>query len=382
MASSTLHRLLLVRGLFKGSNNTCISFADATAAQPLTGTLYFHQLMWYISAACAVFACIVGLGLAAAHIFCYREPHAQRQLIRILWTPPVFGVFSFLAVYSYHISGYMVPIAELYEIFALVSVYLLFLWHLSHATNLDGQIRAIISINPNYGFPMFRRTYLLVMQAVPVRIITTVAAWILTAATCTNSAANKHSHTIINIINSVSVTFALLSLLRFLLMFKHQLQQQDPKIVLRMIAFKIVIALQFIQQIVLSILSSTNVLKPTRTQSYDDLHLGLSSFLTSMEVALISILLLIAFWPTEFRSRRYLAVTTQLAEQAPHGMRLRDASHAPLNRHYDSNGHMADINGNALAPRKYSFVKAIADSVGMLDILRALGNSMALLRQD
>ncbi|RMZ91862.1 hypothetical protein DV736_g889, partial [Chaetothyriales sp. CBS 134916] len=378
MTSPALSRLL-ARGIFSDSNNTCLSFAEATAAQPLTGTLYFHQLMWYISAGCAVFACIVGLGLATAHIFRYREPHVQRQLIRILWTPPVFGVFSFLAVYSYHISGYMVPIAELYEMFALVSVYLLFLWHLSHTTNLDGQIRTVISINANFGFPMFRRTYLVVMQVIPIRIITTVAAWILTAATCTNSAANKHGHTIIDVINGASATFALLSLVRFLFMFKHQLQQQDPRIMLRMIAFKIVIALQFVQQIITSILSSTNVLKPTRTESYDDLHLGLSPFLTAMEVAVICILLLIAFWPTEFRSRRYLAFAAQ--QKASGGMSMDDVGYTPLAKHYDSNGHMVDINGNALAPRKYSFVTAIADSVNMLDILRALGNSMSLLRQ-
>ena len=375
--SSPFHDLV-ARGIFKNDGNgTCRSFAADSHAEPITGDLLLHQLMWYIAAGCAGFAILTGTLLTILHISHYREPHVQRQLIRILWTSPIFAIFSFLAVFSYHITEYMVPIIELYEAFAMVSVFFLMLWHLSHTTNLDDQIRIVTAIpyTPTkkrdrgpYTPAMFRITYIAVLQTLPVHIITTIAAWIVTATKCTGSDANKHWHTAISLIDIISVVICIgKGELPFLFRFKNELRQADPKIFFKLLAFKAIVILTALQQFVFKILDSTGTLDPTRTMSYSDLNMGLNSFVTAIEAAIFCVLLIPAFWPREFREKRYLAATQGELEMGANGGK------------YHSNGQVVNGQGEVLAPRKVNFFRAVLHSVNMIDVIQAVGRAVKLL---
>ena len=66
------------------------------------------------------------------------------------------------------------------------------------------------------GVAAFRKTYLMIVQQLPVHIGTTVATVVISAIECVGSKEYKHAHTIVSIIATVSTAMALLAALKFL----------------------------------------------------------------------------------------------------------------------------------------------------------------------
>ena len=111
-------------------NSTCPlpkSYVDLpNAEKPIVGSIKFQQLMLYIGAAFTVLNAFFTLSLMVRHLLCYTRPREQRQIIRIVFYPMVFGVFSLFSIYSYPDSLYLSPAQEIYEPVALVSLFILF----------------------------------------------------------------------------------------------------------------------------------------------------------------------------------------------------------------------------------------------------------------
>lgn len=68
--------------------------------------------------------------------------------------------------------------------------------------------------------------------------------------------------------------------------------------------FKIIVALQIFERLIMNILSQADVLEPTDTMSHDDLNIGLTPFIICIEVMFISLGMLYFYWPGEFRAQR------------------------------------------------------------------------------
>lgn len=95
--------------------------------QPVIGNMSFHSLSTIVSAACTILAILFGLALAVSHLARYTQWQEQRQLVRISIVPAFISVFCFFGIWFNGTSGFLKPIGEYYESFALVSVFLLFL---------------------------------------------------------------------------------------------------------------------------------------------------------------------------------------------------------------------------------------------------------------
>lgn len=63
------------------------------------------------------------------HWFNYTRPNEQRQIVRIIQFPMVFGFCNFLALWRYPASPYLTQLAEFYEIFALAGMFLLLTYY-------------------------------------------------------------------------------------------------------------------------------------------------------------------------------------------------------------------------------------------------------------
>jgi hypothetical protein len=63
--------------------------------------------------------------LKTVHLFNYRYPQEQRQVIRIFVAPSIFAIVSLAEVLSYRTAQYIEPIANFYESIFLCAIFLL-----------------------------------------------------------------------------------------------------------------------------------------------------------------------------------------------------------------------------------------------------------------
>lgn len=116
------------RALF--GNATCPLPKDEAdlklVGEPIVGSLTFQHIILLISIGCAGASAVMSLWLILKHLHRYTQPMQQRQIIRIIFTPVVFAVLSALAILNYDAAIYLIPLRDLYETFALASLFLLF----------------------------------------------------------------------------------------------------------------------------------------------------------------------------------------------------------------------------------------------------------------
>jgi hypothetical protein len=117
-------------GIF-GTNSTCPAPKDdvnlPNSEEPIFGDVHFQTLLFWIAAGFTTVNAIICLFLAITHLTCYVRPREQRQIIRILFYPVVYGVCSCFSIQSYPNSLYLAPTADIYEPVALTGIFLLFI---------------------------------------------------------------------------------------------------------------------------------------------------------------------------------------------------------------------------------------------------------------
>jgi hypothetical protein len=92
-------------------------------ANPVAGTWTLHTVMIVTSAVLTGIILVVGTFICFMHFANYTNPKQQRQLARVAFMPAVFALFSFFCIWFYDEQGYLVPVADLYESFALVGIF-------------------------------------------------------------------------------------------------------------------------------------------------------------------------------------------------------------------------------------------------------------------
>jgi hypothetical protein len=117
------------RSLF--GNGTCPLPTDEKdlelVGKPIVGSLTFQHLILIISIACAGATALISLWLILKHLHRYTQPKQQRQVIRVIFTPPAFAVLSVWSILDYNASIYIIPLRDIYETFSLASLFLLFI---------------------------------------------------------------------------------------------------------------------------------------------------------------------------------------------------------------------------------------------------------------
>lgn len=173
------------------------------AAAPIIGDVSFHSLMTYIGAASMAVCCANSLVLIIGHLINYRNPRLQRQIVRIVITPPFFAICCFIGLEAYEATEYIVPIAELYEVFAMVAL-LFFMCNLltPHATSWAEQGAYFADSSAGGPFKKFARHYFSILQIIPVRTIVTIAEIVLHARECRGSDTSTRGQLVITIVNA------------------------------------------------------------------------------------------------------------------------------------------------------------------------------------
>ena len=159
---------------------------------------------------------------------------------------------------------------------------------------------------------------------------------------------------------------ALIAILRMLIRNKTALKAADSKVVGKLATFKIIVWTS-IPCNVSSFRSSPppTLSKPTRTLSYNDLNLGLNSFLTTLEVMIISIFMIYYYWPRQYKHHPvdYEYSQPRGSDSSPEGRK---------------EGAPPDYAG----PKpKLGFRRAILDAMNMSDVIQGMFHAVQLVAE-
>jgi hypothetical protein len=98
-----------------------------------------HNTLLILSAACTAVTLISSIALIAMHLYRYRAPKEQRQIIRIALAPFVFALISLAEIYNYSIARYIDPISSFYEAICLCALFLLYIQFAAPASSTFGE---------------------------------------------------------------------------------------------------------------------------------------------------------------------------------------------------------------------------------------------------
>jgi len=286
-------------GLFHDSSPaTCPAFPTPLSdADPIStgGTLTISSLFLYISAACAAVSGLISLLLILIHATHFSNPVQQIYIIRISFVIPVFAIIGVLCAAFNSSAVYIKPWMDVYESIALVSFFFLLSEYafpgqqgrgglFMNLENVDNQ-RSMI---PGGSLAGYRRTWFLIVQYPVAMTIMAVATDATEAAKvyCLTSNTVHFAHIWLTILRMISTAVAVIAILGFYKRINGTLKAY--KILTKLIAFKLIVFLNFVQTALFNFLGGGHV-HPTAKFSYYDLTVGLPSALICLEMIFIAI---------------------------------------------------------------------------------------------
>ena len=247
------------------------------------------------------------------HLHRYTEPKQQRQVIRIIFFPVVYSVLSALSIVDYKVAQYMQPLIELYETFALASLFLLFIEYVAPDEHTRDQYFDTLECRkpkspfiPSKGFRVvpggsrkwFQIKWIAIFGYVIVDIAFTVGneVSLATGTFCATSWRPRYFHAWYEIVTNFFLGWAVMCIIILYTRFNKEPNFAQHKPGLKLVSFKLIVLFNFIQSIVFSSID----IKTSPKFTIDDLTLGLPAAVISVEQIFFAI-----FFHYSFRSREY-----------------------------------------------------------------------------
>lgn len=281
----------------------------------VAGPFTLQHLLFLFSIACAGLTTIISLFLIMKHLHRYTNPKQQRQIVRIIFTPVVFATLSAISILSYSAAQYMQPLTALYEAFALASLFLLMVEYVAPDENTRAAFFENLECHkpksqwlPSKGYnvvpggsgPWYRVSFAAVFLYVIIDTLMTVIELVTEALGryCEQSWSPKFGHIWVEIITNIFLGAAITKIVGFYGRFRNEPTFSMHKPGLKLISFKLIVFINFIQSIIFSILLSH--IKTSRKLTGYDLKYGIPAALVAFEQILFAI-----FFHYSFRSREY-----------------------------------------------------------------------------
>ena len=312
-------------GLFSSSDgHTCPATKNAatavTVGLPIVGSTTFQHLMLYICSACLGIVGITCFLNIFMHLSHYSAPKQQRQIVRIVFTPVVFCLFSVGTVANYSSAIYMAPIQDLYETFAMMSIFLLFVeWVAPNPLARDEYFTNVenykskgglfsksksYEIIPGGSFGWFKSKWFFIFLSFIVDIIITIAQEASQAAGtyCSTSMKPYFAHVWVLIIGHAAIIVAVIAILHFYMRLKTIPEFSQHRPLLKLLSLKLIVFTNFIQTLVFSILQGQGVLTGNDRITANDLQYGIPALLVAVEQAIFAALMLYSYRAAEYKS--------------------------------------------------------------------------------
>ncbi|KAM5357182.1 hypothetical protein ACJZ2D_016533 [Fusarium nematophilum] len=269
-----------------GTYETCpIHSLNEDAPNDVVGGMTFHHLNIIISGACAAFTITVMMVFKQLHATHLSNPSEQIKIMRISTLITMYSLISFLSVYFPTAEVYIDPWLSLVEGLAFCSFFLLLCDYVSPN---DDQ-REIFVATKIGGVKWFRICWFMVFQMPIVALIVSITTDVTAAVGiyCRWSFKPQFAKFWLRLIQIISLVAAVLSILQFYKFLKTDLAQYRP--LTKLIAFKIIVFLNFVQGILFWILMDIGALKETDTLTFADLHIGIPNLLVCIEMVPLSL---------------------------------------------------------------------------------------------
>ncbi|KAM0811629.1 putative Transmembrane protein 184C [Seiridium cardinale] len=285
---------------------------NTTSTTPMVDNFEFHELNMIISGACAAFSTVMIFALMCRHAMSFSKPHEQSNIMRICLFIPTYAVGSFIEVCAPTAYVYLQPWLEVTQAFALASFFILLCRLLSSEIDerRDVFLAPMKLIQKKSGNSVanavaaYRKTWIAVFQFPIITILLAIFTDITQGANvyCFGSHKTYFASLWLEIIEKISVAVAVIAVLRTYAQLKVELRPH--RALQKLFAFKLLIGLQFLQQIVYMILTRINPspLQPTAMLSYTDMQIGIPLLLVSCELVIFSVFFHFAYSVTPYCS--------------------------------------------------------------------------------
>ncbi|KAG7447667.1 DUF300-domain-containing protein [Guyanagaster necrorhizus] len=243
----------------------------------------------------------------------YRRPVLQRMVVRIMIMVPIYGVSSFISLFSLEAAVFIDAVRDIYEAFVIYCFFQLLLSYLGGERSLLILLHGRPPRAPPFPINFFKQeldvsdphTFLFlkrgILQYVQVKPALALATVILKACGAFNEGdlrANS-GYLYVSIIYNISICLSLYCLAMFWIVVNNDLKPFRP--VPKFLCVKGILFFSFWQSILISILVATGVI--TKLGPYTDsesISLGLTDTLICMEMPFFAIAHMFAFSYTDF----------------------------------------------------------------------------------
>ncbi|KAK7458089.1 hypothetical protein VKT23_009995 [Stygiomarasmius scandens] len=255
-----------------------------------------HRIGWTIAGACSAVTVIISTCSVYQHCRSYTNPAEQRQILRILYMPPVYAIISFFS-YRFFRS---------YTYYSLVEV---------AATASDHNADSAIQRKDKRPLPLpfccwrFRPTkaYFMytvkwsVLQYVIIRPLVSIAGIICEHYNVLCESAGfdaRYANVYLEAVDFVSISVALYGLFLFYELTKEELVGRRP--LAKFLSIKLIVMFTFYQSFVFSALEG-RVIKATQYWTATNISNGLNALAICIEMIFFSILMWWAYTPKLYR---------------------------------------------------------------------------------
>ncbi|GKT48147.1 transmembrane protein 234 [Colletotrichum spaethianum] len=286
---------------------TKISLAE-NASQPLFGSMSFYTFNMILSGSFTAASCLIIFTLMLLHATHLSKSNEQIKIMRISLIIPFWSIISFLCICFPSAEVYLHPWLEFVQSICLGTFFILLCEFVSPSAQHRDVFFAALTVKnkkaangEENGLEWFRKMWFAVFQYPVVSLLVAIVTAITQAAGayCEFESKAHFAKLWLSIISNVSLTLALMTVIRFFMQLKSQLKHHQP--IAKFLSFKLVVTLTFIETIIFWILRDTGSLKPTPTLTDADLRIGIPSMLVCIEM-----LPLAAFFHYAYSYRPYV----------------------------------------------------------------------------
>lgn len=272
-----------------------------------------HRIGWAISGGCAVLTLLITLCSVWGHLRHYYVPSEQRQILRILYMPPVFAIISFFSYRFFRDYTYYSLVEVIYESFVLSAFLLLIIQYVAKtsanrtaedALARKDKTRLIIPFcclyyRPTKPYFMYTLKWA-VMQYTIFRPACSIAGIITQyyGVLCDSETSIHYASVYIEAVDFASISIALMGLIVFYDLTKNELKGRRP--LAKFLCIKLIVMVTWYQSFVFSLLQTHGVIKATEYWTGTNIADGLNALATCIEMVLFAIFMWWAYPASEY----------------------------------------------------------------------------------
>ncbi|KAJ6625597.1 organic solute transporter Ostalpha-domain-containing protein [Mycena sp. CBHHK59/15] len=273
-----------------------------------------HRIGWAIAGGCTAATVLISFFSVLLHCRNYTNPRQQRQIIRILYMPPVYAVISFLSYRFFRDYTYYSLIEVVYEALTISAFLLLLIEYVADSATGHNPENAIARkekrrllvpfccwrYRPTKAYFMYTVKWA-VLQYVIFRPAVSIAGIVCQALNvlCESEGFNvKYANVYLEAVDFVSISVALYGLLLFYSLTKEELAGRRP--LSKFLSIKLIVMFTWYQSFVFSALAD-RVLHGTKYWTTTNIANGLNALAICIEMIFFSAGMMWAFTFKEYK---------------------------------------------------------------------------------